>query len=79
MSKKKRNPRWQRLLAAHRLAQNEGGSPWLSSLSQMRYLSRIGPGTTTISKIRSEARAAGWSWKTRKNEDGAVEYRPVRA
>ena len=64
----KRMNRWQRLLKAHR-----DRGPWLTSWQQLMAI-----GSTTPSKVRSEARANGIRWMTRKDANGHIEYRPVR-
>lgn len=76
--KRKMQPRWARLVECHRRASREGSSPWLSSISQVWWMGRTGQGTTTISKVRSEARQNGYRWDTRIGSDGYTEYRPVR-
>ena len=66
--KKSKPTRWQRLLAAHRTR------PWMSSYEQQMAIR-----STTISKVRHECRASGWTWKTAIRPDGIAEYKPVRA
>jgi hypothetical protein len=57
--------RWQRLVWANR-------GRWLTSFEQLMAIS-----STTISKVRSEAKANGVRWITRERIKGLIEYKPV--